>query len=229
MGLSVNTQAHTPLKKTLVNALVVSLQKSLTLPPYNMKIAHNGGRRLSRRPRPQIANLYPVIANLSCNYSFNQSPTSSPKQSPGTKNPAKIHDRLNIFIGSEADAMDIDFLREKNITKVLSVQSWEVPKRFPDQVKPYEFIKAADNASQNLGEYFPKICQFLKRNENERVLVHCQAGISRSATACLAFMMKEFNQSLECSFEQLRQQRDVCPNFSFLGQLKVWEKQIAVQ
>jgi len=125
--------------------------------------------------------------------------------------------------------MDIDFLKSKNITRVLTIQSWQVPKQFPN-IK-YEFIKANDCASQNLGEKFPEICQILKEaNEgNERILVHCQAGISRSATACLAFMMKEFNQSLESSFEQLRKQRDVCPNFSFLGQLKVWEKQISVQ
>jgi hypothetical protein len=194
-----------------------------------MKIAHNGGRRLSRRPRPQCANLYPVFSNHQFN-NFNQSfNPPSPKQSPGTKNPAKIHDKLNIFLGNEQDAMDLDFLKSKNITKVLTIQSWEVPKQY-DHIR-YEFIKANDCASQNLGDYFPKICQFLKtaNERNERVLVHCQAGISRSATACLAFMMKEFNQSLESSFEQLRKQRDVCPNFSFLGQLKVWEKQISVQ
>merc|ERR1712099_24487 len=124
--------------------------------------------------------------------------------------------------------MDLDFLKSKNITKVLTIQSWEVPKQYPEQCK-YEFIKANDCASQNLGKEFPRICQILKNASegNERVLVHCQAGISRSATACLAYLMKEKQMSLDYSFNELRKRREqISPNFAFLGQLKSWEREL---
>merc|ERR1712026_122868 len=94
----------------------------------------------------------------------------------------------------------------------------------------YEFVQANDNSEQDLKSKFEYICNFLKSRENERVLVHCQAGISRSATACLAYLMKEKNWSLDTSFCELKKRREiVSPNFAFLGQLKCWEREIMVQ
>merc|ERR1711899_355587 len=128
----------------------------------------------------------------------------------------------------EADALDENFMSSEKITTVLSIQSWEIQTKF-DNVK-YEFVQANDNSEQDLKSKFNYICNFLKRHENERVLVHCQAGISRSATACLAYLMKEKNMSLDSSFCYLRKGREcVSPNFAFLGQLKCWEREIMVQ
>merc|ERR1711912_93139 len=94
----------------------------------------------------------------------------------------------------------------------------------------YEFVQANDNSEQDLKSKFEYIYDFLKSRENERILVHCQAGISRSATACLAYLMKEKNWSLDTSFCELKKRREiVSPNFAFLGQLKCWEREIMVQ
>jgi len=202
--------------------------------PPNTK---NGSRRQSRRPTHlPILNMGHCVTATSTSPSSSTSSlpsfTDSRKSSPGSPSPAKIHPTMNVFLGSEADALDEQFLKENNIKHVLSIQSWELCTKFSGI--SYKFINAKDNAEQNLRCHFEEICEYLKFSEQGpfggRVLVHCQAGISRSATACLAYMMKELNASLETSFDLLRQQRDiVCPNFSFLGQLKRWEQDILVQ
>lgn len=59
------------------------------------------------------------------------------------------------------------------------------------------------------------------------MLVHCQAGISRSATICLAYLMMKQRVRLEEAFEFVKQRRSVIsPNFSFMGQLLQFESQV---
>merc|ERR1712038_190559 len=209
-------------------------RKTHTKSTKNMnKTRQNGGRRISRRPRLAPLNIgqftcspkyCPEVQNNQFNY-YSSSPTGS---SPGSASPAKIHDDCNIYLGSEADALDLNFINSEKITTILSIQSWEIQKKMKN-IK-YEFVQANDNSEQDLYSKFKFICDFLKEHENERVLVHCQAGISRSATACLAYLMKEKNMSLDSSFVELKKRREiVCPNFSFLGQLKSWEQEIMVQ
>ncbi len=59
------------------------------------------------------------------------------------------------------------------------------------------------------------------------VLVHCSAGISRSPTLVLAYMMKKYHYTLEEAFEKMRKLRQIVdPNVSFIVQLKEWEKHV---
>jgi hypothetical protein len=218
----------------------------------------NGGRRIPKRPvnlpalnigqitskqrfSPEVQsdsyNYSSIFANssqssLNSNDSAIDSPssTSSWSSSPGSSFPVKIHDDCSIFLGCELDALDKDFLQSQNITTILSIQSWEIQDK-QSHIK-YHWINANDNSEQDLKSKFDEICNFLKRHEMEgnNILVHCQAGISRSATACLAYLMKEKNMSLDTSFVALKKRREiVCPNFSFLGQLKRWEHEIMVE
>lgn len=65
------------------------------------------------------------------------------------------------------------------------------------------------------------------RNNGGRVFVHCQAGISRSATICLAYLMRTNRVKLDEAFEFVKQRRSIIsPNFSFMGQLLQFESQV---
>jgi protein-tyrosine phosphatase len=196
-----------------------------------MNKTRNGGRRIPRRPKlPQLNMQFtanPQFCPEVSSTKFNQSNYSS-NSSPGCSSPVKIHDDCNIFLGSEQDALDKNFINSQKISTILSIQSWEIQEKI--QGIKYHFVEAKDNSEMDLKSKFEPICNFLKQHENERVLVHCQAGISRSATACLAYLMKEKHMSLDSSFIELKKRREiVCPNFSFLGQLKCWEREIMVQ
>lgn len=60
-----------------------------------------------------------------------------------------------------------------------------------------------------------------------RVLVHCQAGISRSATICLAYLMHTRRVRLDEAFDFVKQRRQVIsPNLAFMGQLLQFETDV---
>jgi hypothetical protein len=64
-------------------------------------------------------------------------------------------------------------------------------------------------------------------DSNERVVVHCHAGISRSATAVIAYLMKTLKLDLEQAFKFVQSKRHVvCPNFSFMGQLRSYQNDL---
>lgn len=65
------------------------------------------------------------------------------------------------------------------------------------------------------------------KREGGKVLVHCEAGISRSPTICMAYLMKTQRLRLEEAFDAVRQRRAVVsPNFSFMGQLLQFENEV---
>lgn len=77
----------------------------------------------------------------------------------------------------------------------------------------------------------PPLLSFLPpdsvKNKGGRVFVHCQAGISRSATICLAYLMRTNRVKLDEAFEFVKQRRSIIsPNFSFMGQLLQFESQV---
>lgn len=65
------------------------------------------------------------------------------------------------------------------------------------------------------------------REKGGTVLVHCEAGISRSPTICMAYLMKTKQLRLKEAFDYIKQRRGVIsPNFGFMGQLLQYESEI---
>jgi len=65
------------------------------------------------------------------------------------------------------------------------------------------------------------------RSANSAVLVHCLAGVSRSVTVTLAYLMHTRGLSLNDAFMMVRDRKpDVSPNFHFMQQLQSFESQL---
>lgn len=55
---------------------------------------------------------------------------------------------------------------------------------------------------------------------SDKLLVHCVMGRSRSATLFLAYLMIEEKMTLVDAIEQVKQRRQIIPNWGFLKQLR---------
>ena len=56
------------------------------------------------------------------------------------------------------------------------------------------------------------------------VLIHCQAGVSRSSTLAIAYIMARSNLAMLDAFRFVKSRRSiVAPNFNFMGQLLEFE------
>lgn len=81
--------------------------------------------------------------------------------------------------------------------------------------------------NQNLISLYCYIFADGVKNLNGKILVHCHAGISRSATVCLAYIMFTAKIGLEKAFEHVQSRRSVIsPNLNFMRQLKLFEKEL---
>ncbi|KAL4203356.1 hypothetical protein AMTRI_Chr01g127510 [Amborella trichopoda] len=88
-------------------------------------------------------------------------------------------------------------------------------------------VPLRDMESENLLDYLEVCLDFINKSRADggTVLVHCFAGVSRSAAVITAYLMRTEQLSQEDALESLRQCcESVCPNDGFLDQLKMFEE-----
>ncbi|XP_030421445.1 dual specificity protein phosphatase 4 [Gopherus evgoodei] len=132
-----------------------------------------------------------------------------------------------LYLGSAYHAARRDMLDTLGITALLNVSS-DCPNHFEGHYQ-YKCIPVEDNHKADISSWFMEAIEYidLVKDCHGRVLVHCQAGISRSATICLAYLMMKKRVKLEEAFEFVKQRRSIIsPNFSFMGQLLQFESQV---
>nr|CAB3240179.1 dual specificity protein phosphatase 14-like [Phallusia mammillata] len=77
--------------------------------------------------------------------------------------------------------------------------------------------------------YFDKVADLIeqKSRRGERCLVHCVAGVSRSASLCIAYLIKYHRMTLKQAHSHVRHSRPVIrPNVGFWKQLIDYEKKM---
>ncbi|XP_031474089.1 uncharacterized protein LOC116246373 [Nymphaea colorata] len=86
-------------------------------------------------------------------------------------------------------------------------------------------VPLRDMESENLLDYLDVCLDFIEKSRAEgTILVHCFAGVSRSAAVMTAYLMRSEQLSQEDALESLHQSCElVCPNDGFLEQLKMFE------
>jgi len=89
-----------------------------------------------------------------------------------------------------------------------------------------------DTAAARIFTLFPKAIAFIDsaKEPESRVLVHCAAGISRSSTVVIAYLMQSHNMSLKMAYEHVYCRRNtIRPNPGFFNQLMEFEMKLYSQ
>ncbi|XP_028323440.1 uncharacterized protein LOC114476249 [Gouania willdenowi] len=133
-----------------------------------------------------------------------------------------------LYLGNERDAQDLDLLLRLNIGYVVNITT-HLPLYHVTSGLRYKRLPATDNSKQNLRQYFEEVFEFIEEayQSGQGVLVHCQAGVSRSATIVIAYLMKHTLMTMTDAYKYVRSRRPVVsPNLNFMGQLLEFERDL---
>lgn len=134
----------------------------------------------------------------------------------------------NLYLGDVHDALAVSQGDNPlNIARVLTVSKELAAHIHPPAHIQHLVIEVNDAPTEDLRQYFYAAIDFIDKGlrRNEKTLVHCYAGISRSSTIVLAFMLHGYPyMSLDAALNHVRSARPIVnPNPGFMYQLAQFE------
>ncbi|XP_043404242.1 serine/threonine/tyrosine-interacting protein isoform X2 [Chelonia mydas] len=136
-----------------------------------------------------------------------------------------------LFLGPYSSAMKskLPILQKHGITHVICIrQNIEANFIKPNfqQLFRYLVLDIADNPVENIIRFFPTTKEFIDGSlqTGGKVLVHGNAGISRSAALVIAYIMETFGVKYRDAFTYVQERRFcINPNAGFVHQLQEYE------
>ena len=129
----------------------------------------------------------------------------------------------NIWLGNVMAASNVYNLKKEGFKKILCVMDYDIPKYQENEIFNRKIIEIVDSPTYNILKHFGECLNFIKGDE--KILVHCAAGASRSATVVIAYLMWKNKMKFEDAMKFVQKKRPIIyPNFGFKEQLKMFEK-----
>ncbi|KAK9364098.1 protein-tyrosine phosphatase-like protein [Lipomyces starkeyi] len=132
----------------------------------------------------------------------------------------------NIYIGTLFALQGQKALADAGVTHVLSALMGKIEMRLVSSFK-HMHIQVEDDDDEDMLQYFDQSNAFIAEalSSGGTILVHCIAGISRSSTLVIAYIMQDRRISLEEAWSLVQEGRPIaCPNDSFKEQLAIYEQ-----
>ncbi|CAF1427530.1 unnamed protein product [Rotaria magnacalcarata] len=141
-----------------------------------------------------------------------------------------------LFLGDYRLAMDTTRLKKLGFTHILNAAEGRkfgqinTSATYYEEVEiKYQGFSIIDHPTYKIEVHFDEAIQFLKEalnNKKNRVYVHCQQGISRSATLIIAYLLQTYEHiSLLDAFQLVATRRRIWPNEGFCRHLLQLEKE----
>lgn len=135
----------------------------------------------------------------------------------------------NLYLGGREAAEDLQGLTQQGIRAVVCCnRELEYPSSKFHSGLEYLRVDVEDVGREPLGLFFPEATEFIHSqiSQGRQVLIHCKAGVSRSASVTLAYLIEYCAHSLYDAFRVLRRIRPtITPNPGFMDQLITYEKE----
>ena len=133
---------------------------------------------------------------------------------------SKITD--TIYLGNMEAAFNYKKLKKLGIRKVLTVMS-AFGNHYPENTFVHKSIDVTDDYETNLIRYFKECLLFI--DGYDKVFVHCAAGMSRSPTIVIAYLMWKKKLSLNDAIKFVKNKRpEISPNLNFMRQLQTFQE-----
>ena len=134
-----------------------------------------------------------------------------------------------LFIGDWWSSHRVQGLRQHQIKSILSVNDrpaalWSRDS-FTSLINEDRHLKifCLDSSNQDLLIHMYRACEFIETSLGHGgVLVHCQRGVSRSASFVIAYLMRRDRRSLKEVLADVKLKRKVWPSENFRTQLDLW-------
>lgn len=133
----------------------------------------------------------------------------------------------NIYLGNIYDAYDINTLKNLEINNVLSAVIGF--NDIYDSSINHLSLNLIDNETQNIIHYFDISNHFIDNiiQKKQKILIHCIAGRSRSATLLIAYLIYKYKYSVNDAIKLLKEKRNIVePNQNFINQLHTYYNNI---
>ena len=128
----------------------------------------------------------------------------------------------NIYLGNIKGLSEKEYLKTEKIKSILSLTK-ETPK-IDDELNINQKILPIDDLySENIIKYFKECIEFI--DNNGKIFVHCECGVSRSATIVIAYLMWKTHSTFDAAYRFVKKTRpEIDPNNGFRRQLKKFQQ-----
>jgi len=128
-----------------------------------------------------------------------------------------------IYLGNIDGARNIQFLKKEKITHIISLAGKMFTPIYDKNIIQFQkIIDIEDDMRENIIKYFKECFDIIEKAD--KIFIHCMAGVSRSATIVISYLMWKEKTSLDEILKKVKEKRFVSPNFGFMEQLKIFEK-----
>ena len=132
-----------------------------------------------------------------------------------------------LYLGSFANACDLDELKRNNIKYILNCAVECKNENLPSDIKELH-LKLVDEPEFDITKHFKQTNDFINkvRTAGGNLLVHCKVGLSRSPTVIIAYLIKYYEFTADSAINFIKRKRpQIIPNQGFIKQLYEYEKQ----
>ena len=202
---------------------------------------------IQKQFRAQITKIIPIYIYNGI-YSFCNGYYSFLCKSGNNKNDENMTMRITypnmiiddaIFLGDMQQATNMKMLKDLKITHIINCTPFDYSKRNDININNIKYLQISvnDNYYERIDRYFESVYKFIdsalsdKEIDNKhRVLIHCEAGISRSVTITISYLMKKHKMTLTdaLTFVKLKRSK-VNPNQGFIKQLQTYDGNLRPQ
>lgn len=131
-----------------------------------------------------------------------------------------------LYLGDAAVAHNKPLLKSRGVTHIVCAASEYQTPIYPEDFD-YLNLNIHDEDDQNLLQHFETCLNYIEgalAQQDKVVFVHCIAGVSRSPTIVIAYLMRKEKKNFEDAFTFVKGQRPcIQPNVGFRAQLALFQ------